>query len=299
MFLAAQRRASIAFATRAASTRSVRCPATMQRLTLIAVPARRGLATTSANNLVPAALRGLDYVGTVAFAASGTMVAGHAGMDILGCTMVGTITSLGGGTIRDLLLGRVPVFWFKEIEYLLLCVGTALAAFYAHDKLEGPVAEEALWWGDTLGIGAFSVVGAQAAASVGMGPLVVPICGMFTATCGGLVRDVLCRRPPKLLYSAAQDSPAAAGTLYAPAALSGAIAWGSMQARAEATDAEVQRIEQAVKKTAEQAVANGQLSAVNQTQIKAVVDSLSQQQETLKATDEKLAQLIQIMLQKQ
>ena len=97
-------------------------------------------------------------------AASGTMVAGHAGMDILGCTMVGTITSLGGGTIRDLLLGRTPVFWFKEIEYLLLCVGTALAAFYAHDKLEGPVAEEALWWGDTLGIGAFSVVGAQAAA---------------------------------------------------------------------------------------------------------------------------------------
>ena len=118
-------------------------------------------------------------------------------MDILGCTMVGTITSLGGGgTIRDLLLGRTPVFWFREVEYLLLCVGTALCAFYAHDKLEGPVAEEALWWGDTLGIGAFSVVGAQAAASVGMGPLVVPICGMFTATCGGLVRDVLCRRPP-------------------------------------------------------------------------------------------------------
>ncbi len=224
MLLAAQRRASMAFVTRAAPTRSMRCPAT-QQLTVIAVPTRRGLATTSANNLVPAALRGLDYVGTVAFAASGTMVAGHAGMDILGCTMVGTITSLGGGTIRDLLLGRTPVFWFKEIEYLLLCVGTALAAFYAHDKLEGPVAEEALWWGDTLGIGAFSVVGAQAAASVGMGPLVVPICGMFTATCGGLVRDVLCRRPPKLLYSAAQDSPAAAGTLYAPAALSGASAY--------------------------------------------------------------------------
>ena len=116
---------------------SARYPAV--RLAVIAVPSR-GLATTSANNLVPAALRGLDYVGTVAFAASGTMVAGHAGMDILGCTMVGTITSLGGGTIRDLLLGRTPVFWFKEIEYLLLCVGTALAAFYAHDKLEGPVA---------------------------------------------------------------------------------------------------------------------------------------------------------------
>ena len=211
MLLAARaaRRAPMV-AARAAPPRHV-------RLAVVAVPAR-GFAATSANNLVPAALRGLDYVGTVAFAASGTMVAGHAGMDILGCTMVGTITSLGGGTIRDLLLGRTPVFWFREVEYLLLCVGTALAAFYAHDKLEGPAAEEALWWGDTLGIGAFSVVGAQAAASVGMGPLVVPICGMFTATCGGLVRDVLCRRPPKLLYSAAQDSPAAAGTLYAPVA---------------------------------------------------------------------------------
>ena len=152
---AAQRGAPMIFAARAASTRS--------RLAVVAVPAR-GFAATSANNLVPAALRGLDYVGTVAFAASGTMVAGHAGMDILGCTMVGTITSLGGGTIRDLLLGRTPVFWFREVEYLLLCVGTALAAFYAHDKLEGPAAEQALWWGDTLGIGAFSVVGAQAAA---------------------------------------------------------------------------------------------------------------------------------------
>ena len=83
------------------------------------------------------------------------------------------------------------------------------------------------------------------------------------------------------------------------AALSGAIAWGSMQAQAEATSSEVARIEQVVKATAEKAVANGQLSAVNQTQIKAVVDSMSQQQETLKSTDEKLAQQIQIMLQKQ
>ena len=138
---------------RGAPMAAARAASTRQRLAVVAVPAR-GFATT-ANNLVPAALRGLDYVGTVAFAASGTMVAGHAGMDILGCTMVGTITSLGGGTIRDLLLGRTPVFWFREVEYLLLCVGTALAAFYAHDKLEGPVAEEALWWGDTLGIGAF------------------------------------------------------------------------------------------------------------------------------------------------
>ena len=191
----------------------------VQRCSDTSSQCQRAAATTSANNLVPAA-QGLDYVGTGlrCFWNDGRRARGHGHP---GCTMVGR-SRVGRWTIRDLLLGRTPVFWFREVEYLLLCVGTALAAFYAHDKLEGPAAEQALWWGDTLGIGAFSVVGAQAAASVGMGPLVVPICGMFTATCGGLVRDVLCRRPPKLLYSAAQDSPAAAGTLYAPAALSGA-----------------------------------------------------------------------------
>ena len=173
---------------------------------------------------VPVALTTLDYVGTVAFAASGTMVAGQAGMDVLGCCFVGTVTSLGGGTIRDLLLGRTPVFWFKDTSYLLLCLGTALATFFARDSLEeaGLLDDEVLWWGDTLGIGAFSVVGAQAAAGVGMHPVVTALCGMFTATCGGLVRDVLCRRQPRLLYSPKAEAPAAAGTLYAPAALAGA-----------------------------------------------------------------------------
>ncbi|KAH8057792.1 hypothetical protein JL722_6330 [Aureococcus anophagefferens] len=135
---------------------------------------------------VPVALTTLDYVGTVAFAASGTMVAGQAGMDVLGCCFVGTVTSLGGGTIRDLLLGRTPVFWFKDTSYLLLCLGTALATFFARDSLEeaGLLDDEVLWWGDTLGIGAFSVVGAQAAAGVGMHPVVTALCGMFTATRG-------------------------------------------------------------------------------------------------------------------
>ena len=173
---------------------------------------------------VPVALTTLDYVGTVAFAASGTMVAGQAGMDVLGCCFVGTVTSLGGGTIRDLLLGRTPVFGVKDTSYLLLCLGTALATFFARDSLEeaGLLDDEVLWWGDTLGIGAFSVVGAQAAAGVGMHPVVTALCGMFTATCGGLVRDVLCRRQPRLLYSPKAEAPAAAGTLYAPAALAGA-----------------------------------------------------------------------------
>lgn len=178
---------------------------------------------------VPKALVALDYTGTVAFAASGTLVAGQAGMDVLGCAFVGTVTALGGGTIRDLLLGRAPVFWFKETGYLAACLATALATFFASEALDSTLLDdEVLWWGDTLGIGAFSVVGAQTAAAEGMGPAVTALCGMFTATCGGLVRDVLVRRQPRLLHSAPKDAPAAAGTLYAPAALSGAAAYTAL-----------------------------------------------------------------------
>ena len=64
---------------------------------------------------VPSALVALDYVGTAAFAASGCLVAGQAGMDTLGCCFIGTVTALGGGTVRDVLLGRLPVFWFKQV----------------------------------------------------------------------------------------------------------------------------------------------------------------------------------------
>ncbi|KAH8097514.1 hypothetical protein JL720_406 [Aureococcus anophagefferens] len=163
---------------------------------------------------VPVALTTLDYVGTVAFAASGTMVAGQAGMDVLGCCFVGTVTSLGGGTIRDLLLGRTPVFWFKDTSYLLLCLGTALATFFARDSLEeaGLLDDEVLWWGDTLGIGAFSVVGAQAAAGVGMHPVVTALCGMFTATCGGLVR---CALPAPAAAAVQPESRGAGGGRHA------------------------------------------------------------------------------------
>ena len=76
-----------------------------QRCGLLSLCRRVAASRRPPQCLVPAALRGLDYVGTVALAAGGAMVAGHAGMDILGCAMVGTMAGIGGGTIRDLLLG--------------------------------------------------------------------------------------------------------------------------------------------------------------------------------------------------
>eukprot|EP00899_Mesostigma_viride_P017769 jgi/Mesvir1/25994/Mv20962-RA.2 len=113
----------------------------------------------------PGALRAMDLFGTGVFALSGTLTAGIAGMDLLGCTIVGTITAVGGGTIRDILLGKGPAFWMDEIEYLYICLATALATFYFWDDITAAtgITEDGLglFIADTIGVGAFAVIGAQ------------------------------------------------------------------------------------------------------------------------------------------
>ena len=147
--------------------------------------------------------------------------------------MVGAITAVGGGTVRDVLLGKLPCFWMQEWEYIALCLvscGVTLLGyeylrehtplFDKHDPDDGLV----MWTADTLGIGAFCVIGAQNAIRTGAGmhPLICVICGMFTATFGGVTRDVLCARPPRILHSHAE--------LYATTALAGATVYVATRA---------------------------------------------------------------------
>lgn len=172
-----------------------------------------------------AMLRGLDWLGTVAFAMSGTITAGFAGMDILGCAMVGTITAVGGGTVRDLLLGSLPVFWMLEYEYILLCLFTSGATFFAWQKKDKGMFKEdgsLMFWTDAIGVGAFCVIGAQNGIRKGLHPLICILCGMFTATFGGVIRDVLCRKNPRILYSQSE--------IYATTALTGATTYIALRA---------------------------------------------------------------------
>lgn len=171
-----------------------------------------GLTRWPGINSPQAFLRTADWVGTVSFATSGCFCAGHAGMDLLGCSIVGTITAVGGGTIRDMLLGQFPVFWFAEWEYLLLCLGASVISFFAYDAIDedGPL----LWWTDTIGVGAFSVIGAQNGIRMGMHPIICILCGLSTATFGGAIRDVLCERPVRIFHNMAE--------IYGTTALTGA-----------------------------------------------------------------------------
>ena len=164
--------------------------------------------------------------GTASFAASGTLMAGYAGMDSLGCTIVGAITATGGGTIRDMLLGNVPVFWMVEVEYLWLILASVGITFVMFDK-DSPKdsflgeSGTAMYMSDSVGLGAFAVIGAQNAIRMGLPPLVCVVCGMITATFGGVIRDVLCGRPARIIHSHAE--------IYGVTALAGAVCYVGMR----------------------------------------------------------------------
>ncbi len=138
----------------------------------------------------------LDYIGVALFAVSGAIVASRLRLDIVAFVFFATMTGVGGGTVRDLLLD-VPVFWTVQPEYLLVCVGAALLTwFIAHhaEHLGKP-----LRWADAIGIAAYSVMGAAKALSVGSSPIVAVVMGVSTAPFGGVMRDLVAGEPSAII----------------------------------------------------------------------------------------------------
>lgn len=188
---------------------------------------------------VPGLLRLADYIGTASFAASGSLLAANGGMDMFGCCAVGTITAVGGGTVRDILLGQGRrAFWMVEVEYLYICLLSATAAFHFWPQSDDEtitdgrqtadatttdvdglvrVEDTFLEATDTLGVGAFCVVGAMNGLRAAVPPAAVIFCGISTATFGGAARDLLCDRPVRILHSYSET--------YAATAASGAAAY--------------------------------------------------------------------------
>ena len=157
-------------------------------------------------------LRCADWFGTGVFAVSGSITAASAGMDLFGAVAVGSITALGGGTIRDALFLNKKPFWVDEWEYLLMAGGVAGLTFFLWPSLEGggdnnaiKTADggegDALLYGDAIGVAAFAVIGAQNGIRALCHPAVSALCGVSTATFGGATRDVLCKRDVRILHS--------------------------------------------------------------------------------------------------
>lgn len=149
-------------------------------------------------------LNAVDLFGTGVFAFSGALTAGRKGMDLLGIAILATVTSVGGGTIRDVMLGSTPVFWMKQPIYLEICVVTAIATYLVWPALEKKFglqdSSKVICVSDALGLAAFAVIGTQKAADMNLNPLIWIVSGLMTATFGGITRDTICQEPPRSIY---------------------------------------------------------------------------------------------------
>lgn len=139
----------------------------------------------------------LDLLGTAAFAASGALTGVRKQMDLLGVVVLGIVTATGGGVLRDVLMNDLPPFCFKNEIYLYLAIGSSLVVFITPRRFEQQ--RNLMLILDALGLGTFAVIGTMKSITYHLGFMGAIIMGVMTATCGGLVRDVLCNDIPLIL----------------------------------------------------------------------------------------------------
>ncbi|WP_420473827.1 trimeric intracellular cation channel family protein [Noviherbaspirillum sp. ST9] len=136
-------------------------------------------------------------VAIAAEAASGALMGMRRRMDLFGLCVVGTVTALGGGSVRDMILGHYPLGWVAHPEYLLFTVGASVAAALWARRLHQ--LKRAFLLMDALGLVAFTVIGCNIAATTEVHIAVVVLMGMITGVFGGLLRDILCNQVPLVL----------------------------------------------------------------------------------------------------
>lgn len=164
-------------------------------------------------------LHWLDLAGVAVFAISGAIAAGRAGLDLLGVVVIASFTAIGGGTVRDLLLNRHPIFWIQDPTYLIVITAAALGTVLFARVF--PPFERSLLVADALGLALFAIVGAQIAESAGLSPIIVVLMGTMTGVAGGVLRDVLTAQVPLILRR---------GEIYATAAIAGIALYLVLQA---------------------------------------------------------------------
>lgn len=134
----------------------------------------------------------LTYLAVVSSAVSGALEARHRDMDVVGAVSVAFVTAFGGGTLRDLLLGRTPIFWLLDPWLTVAAFVTALTSYYSVRR----VSERVFIVADALGLGLFSTLGATYALEMKLSMLVAVLMGVVTGVFGGVLRDTICNRVP-------------------------------------------------------------------------------------------------------
>jgi uncharacterized membrane protein YeiH len=171
---------------------------------------------------LPTALVLLDYLGIAVFAISGALVAAEKRQDFFTFVFFAVVTGVGGGTLRDLLIGA-PVFWVRTNATLLICIGAAaLVWFVSRRRFAG----KALLWFDAAGMAAYAAYGAAKALGYGVAPVPAFAMGVLTSCAGGIIRDVLAGQPSVLMRRELYVTPAAlAAGLFVGLELAGLGVW--------------------------------------------------------------------------
>ncbi|SLN58782.1 hypothetical protein PEL8287_03160 [Roseovarius litorisediminis] len=154
----------------------------------------------------------LDYASVLIFALTGALVASRAQLDMVGFAFVACLTAVGGGTVRDVLLDRNPVFWVGNPNYILIAVVAALVVFFSAHLVESRY--RWLLWLDSFALAVAVPAGVGVAIQMLQPGLIIVLMGVVTGCMGGLLRDVVCNEVPLVLKQ---------GELYVSAALGGAL----------------------------------------------------------------------------
>lgn len=136
----------------------------------------------------------LDLIGTMAFAISGALTAMNKKLDPFGVFIIAFVTAVGGGTLRDIMIGRTPVGWMLDLNYVyIIVIGFILAILFRKkfDRLR-----TSLLLFDTIGLGVFTLIGLEKGMNIGLHPLICISLGTMTACFGGVIRDILCSEIP-------------------------------------------------------------------------------------------------------
>ncbi|MCB7479881.1 trimeric intracellular cation channel family protein [Christiangramia sediminis] len=155
----------------------------------------------------------LDVLGTIAFAISGALSAMNRRLDLFGIFIIAFVTAIGGGTVRDILIGSTPVMWMENIVYIYLIGVVTILAIIFRNKLN--YLKKSLFLFDTIGLGVFTITGVETGIQNGLDPIVSVALGAMTGTFGGVIRDILCNEIPVIFRK----------EIYATACLIGALAY--------------------------------------------------------------------------
>ncbi len=156
----------------------------------------------------------LSLAGVAVFAISGVLAAGRKGFDFFGVVVIALVTAIGGGTLRDLLLDRRPIFWIADTSYLYTSAAAALLTLWAVHHRRPPF--KLLLYADAWGLALFTISGTRIAHETGVGPDIAVLMGCLTGVAGGVLRDILSAEIPLLLRDR---------EVYATASIAGAVVY--------------------------------------------------------------------------